>query len=89
MSRTQCCRHCRGIGAEPPLVTIDGDRQVREWYLCERGWMLLQLGFSDVRRRDDVYQYLAPLGEPPKDDEVYLYVVRGSVLFRKLAGLFR
>ena len=51
--------------------------------------MLLELGFRELRPRDDFYQYLVPLGEPPKDSEVYLYVVRGSMIFRRLSGLAR
>ncbi len=87
VSRTKRCRHCRDIGAEPPLVTIGADRQVRSWYLCERGWMLLELGFRDARPNEDFYQYLVPLGTPPKDSELYLYVMRGSALFGRLSGL--
>ncbi len=89
VSRTKRCRHCQGTGAEPPLVTIGLDRRVRAWYLCERGWTLLELGFADARPHDDIYQYLVPLGEPSKDAELYLYVVRGSILFGKMTGLTR
>jgi len=65
------------------------DRQARAWYLCEQGWVFLELGFRDLRPRDDFFAYLVPLGEPPTDTEVYLCVVRGSMIFRRLSGLAR
>ena len=49
--------------------------------------MLLELGFRDSRPREDFYQYLVPLGTPPRHSELYLYVMRGSVLFGHLIGL--
>ena len=87
MRQAKRCRHCKGVAAEPPLLTLEQDRQVRTWYLCERGWMMLEFGFRELRPRDDFYQYLVPLGTPPRDSEVYLYVMRGSALFGRLSGL--
>jgi hypothetical protein len=58
--RTRRCRHCKSEAGDPPLLTVDS-RNVYDWFLCEACWLLLEIGFSDARPYDDLYQYLTPL----------------------------
>lgn len=67
------------------MVTTGPDRTGRAWHLCERGCLMLELGFRDLRPTDNFNQYLVALGDPPNDTEAYLCVVRGSVVSGRLA----
>jgi hypothetical protein len=84
--RGKRCRHCKAPAVDPPLLTIDA-RTLHEWFLCEACWLLLEIGFSDVRPYDDLYQYLTPLDGRLSDAEVYRYVLRGRVLLERVGRL--
>jgi hypothetical protein len=80
------CRHCKAEAVDPPLLTID-PRHLHDWFLCEACWLLLEIGFSDARPHDDLYQYLTPLDGRLGDTEVYRYILRGRVLLERQGRL--
>jgi hypothetical protein len=82
------CRHCKAEAVDPPLLTIDPRPRLHDWFLCEACWLLLEIGFSDARPHDDLYQYLIPLDGRLNDAEVYHYILRGRVLLERRGGLW-
>jgi hypothetical protein len=85
--RARHCRRCQASAVSPPLLTVDRHHQPRDWFLCEHCWLLLALGFRDQRPNDDLIHSLTPLEGRPDDSEVYLYVLRGAVIFERLERL--
>lgn len=81
------CRHCKGAAADPPLPTVDA-RNLHERFLCEACWLLLEIGFSDARPYDDLYQYLSPIDGRLSDAEVYHHILRGRVLLERRGNLW-
>ena len=86
--RRKHCRYCKAAAADPPLLTVD-PRNVHERYLCEACWLLLEIGFSDARPYDDLYQYLSPLDGRLSDAEVSHHILRGRVLLERRGDLWR
>lgn len=78
--RRRRCRRCHAAAGGPPILTVDHNHCPREWFLCEYCWLLLEVGFRDLHPQDDFYQYLTPLEGRLSDTEVYLHVLRGSVI---------
>jgi hypothetical protein len=87
--RGKRCRHCKAAAVDPPLLTIDPRPRLHDWFLCEACWLLLEIGFSDARPYDDLYQYLSPLDGRLSDAEVYHQILRGRVLLERRGGLVR
>jgi hypothetical protein len=85
--RGKRCRHCTARAVDPPLLTID-PRTLHDWFLCEACWLLLEIGFSDARPYDDLYQYLSPIDGRLSDAEVYHHILRGQVLLERRGGLW-
>jgi hypothetical protein len=79
------CRYCKSRAADPPLPTIDS-RNLHERFFCEPCWLLLEIGFSDARPYDDLYQYLSPIEGWLSDAEVYHHILRGRVLLERRGG---
>jgi hypothetical protein len=69
------------------LLTID-PRNLRDWFLCEVCWLLLEIGFTDASPYDDPYRYLSPVDGRLSDVEVYHHILRGRVLLERHAGLW-
>src|SRR5947209_2515680 len=88
VQRGKRCRHWKGVAVDPPLLTIDPHRLL-DWFLCEACWLLLEIGFSDARPYDDLYQYLSPIDGRLSDAEVYHYILRGRVLLQRRGGLVK
>jgi hypothetical protein len=86
--RRRHCRHCGAKAVDPPLLTID-PRNLRDWFLCEACWLLLEIGFTDARPYDDLYRYLSPIDGRLSDAEVYHHILRGRVLLERRGGLWR
>jgi hypothetical protein len=82
------CRHCKARAVDPPVLTIS-PRNLHEWFLCDACWMLLEIGFSDARPYDDLYQYLTPIDGRLSDVEVYHHILRGRMLLERRGGLVR
>jgi hypothetical protein len=80
--RAKRCRQCTAPAADPPLPTIDS-RNLYERFLCEACWLLLEIGFSDARPYDDLYQYLSPIEGRLGDAEVHHHILRGRVLLER------
>jgi hypothetical protein len=86
--RGKRCRHCKAPAADPPLPTIDS-HNLHERFLGEACWLLLEIGFSDARPFDDLYQYLSPVEGRLRDAEVYHHILRGRVLLERRGGLVK
>jgi hypothetical protein len=82
------CRHCKARAVDPPVLTISPSN-LHEWFLCDACWLLLEIGFSDARPYDDIYEYLAPIDGRLRDAEVYHHILRGRVLLERRGGLVR
>ena len=81
------CRRCKAGAGGPPLLTIDHHRRLRDWFLCEHCWLLLEVGFRDLNPQADFYAYLTPLEGRLSDTELYLYVMRGWAICEYLHRL--
>jgi hypothetical protein len=86
--RSRHCRHCSAKAVDPPLLTISAVN-VHDWFLCEACWLLLEIGFSDARPFDDLYEYLSPIDGRLGDADVYHHILRGRVLLERRGGLVR
>jgi hypothetical protein len=84
--RARRCRRCKSAAADSPLLTVDSSN-LCDWYFCEACWLPLEIGFSDARPYDDLYQYLAPLDGRLTHAEVYHNILRGRVLLDRRGGL--
>jgi hypothetical protein len=86
--RGKRCRHCTARAVDPPLLPID-PRNLHDWFLCEACWLVLEIGFTDARPYDDLYQYLSPIDGRLSDAEVYHHILRGRVLLERRGGLVK
>jgi hypothetical protein len=76
------CGYCQAE-AEPPPLPSDPRIRLVDRCLCERCWLLLEIGFSDAHPYDDLYRRLSSVEAHLSDAEVGHYILRGWALLRR------
>jgi hypothetical protein len=86
--RGKRCHYCKAVAVDPPVLTID-PQNLYDRFLCEACWLLPEIGFSDARPYDGLYQYLTPLDRRLRDAAVYHFILRGRVLLERQGDLVK
>jgi hypothetical protein len=76
------CGNCRAE-ADPPLLSCDPRARFADRCLCERCWLLLEIGFSDAHPYEDPYCRFDSAEARLSDAEVGHYIRRGWVLLSR------